>query len=178
MSTPHEPGIPSNVLEVLRTACKRPKTRAAVVRDPRAYLDQHGIHLAENEEIILYERARPPRKGRRGVPDPASPVLSQSTAQATRGQALPVWYEEFWKATHGGCPPGTAPYTTTRFVRICDVWAMHCIGKDWVQDVEGTALGHWECTAMFPVCIVSHYEGVVVTECLPMITHLDEVAPT
>jgi hypothetical protein len=89
MSTTNEQGFPSNVLEVLRTACKRRKTRAAVIRDPRAYLDQHGIHLAENEEIILYERARPRRKGQRGVPDPASPVLSQSTAQAASGQALP-----------------------------------------------------------------------------------------
>src|SRR5215216_2052535 len=90
---PDQSAFPTEMLEVLRRACKSPKGRAAAIHDPRALLARHGIELGPDEEIRLYERVDT-QKGNGGEPDPASPILSNALSGTPMGGILAAWYEE------------------------------------------------------------------------------------
>jgi hypothetical protein len=153
--------LTSEAIEILRRACKNSKTRSAVVRDPRAFLARNGIELADDVELRIYQR-----KGRDRGEEVAEPMLGKELLLYTVSSGLDEW----WEATHQGCPFGTVPYTTKKKVTVCDLWAMAATGREWVQDVPGTAFGHWVLTGVHSFCLVSHEKEVEVTECLPRLT--------
>ena len=150
-------------VEILRRACAKSKTRTKALADPRGLLASHGIELPADQELRLYERSDLPGKAGNDA-DPV-PVLEidrpRELAHVTPAMAAA------WAARHRGCPFGTVPYKTTRKETVCDIWGVWSGPKEWVQDIPGTAWGHWEYPQARQVCVLSHTVDVEVTECLP-----------
>jgi hypothetical protein len=154
--------LTSEAIEILRRACKNSKTRTAVVRDPSAFLARQGIDLADDVELRVYQR-----KAKKSGKGAAEPMLTKELIDFTKGLAVATGIDERWRATHDGCPFPTIPYTTRKKVTVCDLWALAASGREWVQDVPGTAFGHWVLTGIHSYCLLSHDEWLEVTECLP-----------
>ena len=87
-----------------------------------------------------------------------------------RALDVPLGLQSWWQGSHQGCPFGTVPFTTTKKVTVCELWGLAAEGREWVQDVPGTAFGHWVYTNVHGVCLASHEVEVEVTECLPRLT--------
>jgi hypothetical protein len=153
-------------IKVLRRACKDKKTRRAAVRDPRGLLIHHGIELGADVDLRLYER----KHAGDGVKHTAEPVFERNLPQFGDLRQIPPGLDTWWRSTHGGCPYGTVPYTTTTKASHCDIWGVALGPPNWVQDVPGTEFGHWDHPNSQSVCLLSHEEDVEMTECLPSYT--------
>jgi len=156
-------------VEVLRRACKNSKTRSSTMRDPRALLEKNGIKLADDVEVRIYQRETGSKK-KHDAPDMTDAMLARDFNGPVANRIITQAFDAWWRANHGGCPFPTSPYTTTKRVLVCDVWGIAAGSKEWVQDVPGTAFGHWQYTDVHSVCFLSHWEEKTVTECLPTIT--------
>lgn len=154
--------LPSKAVEILRRACKDKKSLAAAARDPRALLKRHGIKLSDDFELRIYQR-----KGKNV--DGAEPILRDLSAHAGTPNVATA-FNTWWAEAHGGCPFPTVPYTTKKEIEVCDVWGVYAGPKEWVQDVPGTAFGHWTYPQAASVCLLSHKETVTVTECMYYLT--------
>jgi hypothetical protein len=78
-------------------------------------------------------------------------------------------FEEWWRATHMGCPFGTTPYKTEKKVTICDMWGLAASGKQWIPESEGSKYRHWEYQDVQSLCLLSHEVTTDVVECLPYV---------
>jgi len=135
------------------------------VRNPRAFLARRGIELADDVELRIYER-----KGRVSGEEVAEPLHTKELVEYARALDVPLGLQSWWQGSHQGCPFGTVPFTTTKKVTVCELWGLAAEGREWVQDVPGTAFGHWVYTNVHGVCLASHEVEVEVTECLPRLT--------
>lgn len=162
------------MVEILGKACESPKTRTEALGDPRSVLSRHGIELADDCELYLFERApassrKPPQK----YPTFSAPIIARKAdrVDADRGDGEPLqqlppgWqtiFNESWGPSHGGCPFPLNPYKTKKKVSDCLIWAFWVSGKEWVQD---GGYGHFEYSNVSRLCLVSYEQEIEVTEC-------------
>lgn len=159
------------MVEILRQGCESLKTRRATLRDPRSLLSHHGIELADDCELHLFEHAPAPnRKPRHKDRNVSEPILADHITPGgdlEPPRQLPPGYQsrldELWGPNHGGCPFPLYPHKTKKKVDVCLVWAIWVSGKEWVDD---GGYGHFEYSNVSQVCVLSQQQEVEVTECL------------
>jgi hypothetical protein len=163
-----EPVFSAEAVEILRRAYANPQTRDRTLSEPKEVLARHGIALADDVELRLYERTSAHRGGAHPTHDDANePMVETKLVRAEGIAQVPLGLDAWWRATHMGCPFGTWPHKTKKKVTECHLWGVAASGKEWVPDIEGSPYGHWEYTNVHTVCILSSEVEVEVIECLP-----------
>lgn len=158
--------ISEAAVTALRDAATRKAAWSRAKRDPVGYLRKLDIALPDGVGLDLYDMVIPEGGLVAHGGDVAYPLGGGTDLPSPR--PVPASLERWWEASHGGCPFGTYPSTTTRDETVCLRWGFSYGGRDWVPDREGSASGHFELTGVHSYCLLSRTEQVTVVVCLPL----------
>lgn len=151
------------VIEILKKGFASARSRASLKRAPKEFLARRGVGLPEGVDISIYEWPGGPK----GDPEAPGHFIDLGVAEREIQQVDPG-LDTWWRESHQGCPYRTYPYTAQTISEGCVAWAVTFTGKEWVQDVPGTAQGHWEYQNATPMCIRTAPIVTTETVCLPI----------